>query len=406
MHTDIVIIGGGISGLHTAYQLEKLGLSYVLVEARERLGGRILSRNYDTKNNKKKSHDTKNSRSSSESDSKYDAEKPAFDLGPSWFWPGQTNMEALVKELELEDSVFLQQGRGESLYEDQQGNIQKGFYGISMEGTYRMQGGIRQIISSLKRRINEDKIKTQTKAKRVEFIENQIMTTVVEKYEREEDSEEKSGKKSYEIHSNKVVFALPPRIALSSIEFKPSLPEIRINELNSYSTWMAGHAKFIAVYESAFWLEQGLSGDAASQLGPLQEIHDASSDPKFDLKNSDNNNGYALFGFVGIPGSYRKGNEEQICNAAIDQLIRLFGEKAANPIDIVLQDWAQEEFTATEIDQSMSGGHATSSINNFTESNFDDRLIWSGTETANYRQGHNGLLEGALEASIRSLQLL
>ena len=164
---------------------------------------------------------------------------------------------------------------------------------------------------------------------------------------------------------------------------------------------MAGHAKFIAVYDSPFWLDQGLSGDAVSQLGPLREIHDASSSSK-----ADDNNGYALFGFVGVPASYRKENEKEISHAAIDQLTRLFGEKAANPIDIVLQDWVREEFTATEIDQSMIGGHATSSINNFTESSFDDRLLWSGTETANHREGHNGLLEGALEASVRVLKFL
>lgn len=387
MLTDIVIIGGGISGLHTAYQLEKLGVNYMLVEARERLGGRILSRNYDTKN----------SLSSSESGSNYDDDKPAYDLGPSWFWPGQMNMEALVKELGLLDSVFLQQGSGESVYEDQLGNIQKGFYGISMEGTYRLKGGIRQIITSLKRRIDKDKIKIYTQANRIEFIDNQIVTTVVEKSENEKAKQEKSEARTNQIKSNKVVIALPPRIAMSSIEFKPSLPKIRTKELNNYSTWMAGHAKVIAVYDSAFWLNQGLSGDAVSQLGPLREIHDASSD---------SNNGYALSGFVGTPGRYRKGNEDEICKAAIDQLVRLFGETAANPIDVVLQDWAQEEFTATEIDQSMSAGHATSSISYFTESGFDDRLIWSGTETANHREGHNGLLEGALEASMRTLKLL
>ncbi|WP_299881252.1 FAD-dependent oxidoreductase [uncultured Cocleimonas sp.] len=383
IQTDILIVGGGISGLHTAYQLEKLGVSYVLLEARERLGGRILSQNYDVKD----------SLSNSDSGIGYDADKPAYDLGPSWFWPGQANMEALIKDLGLGDSVFLQQGSGESVYEDQQGNIQKGFYGISMEGTYRMRGGIRQIIHSLEQNVDEDKIRVQTKAQRVEFINNQILTTVAEKSA--DKSIEKNADKTYQIISNKIVMALPPRIAMSSITFEPSLPDKRTKELNNYSTWMAGHAKVIAVYDSAFWLEQGLSGDAVSQFGPLHEIHDASSDSK-----------YALFGFVGVPGGYRKDNEDEICQSAIDQLIRLFGEKAASPIDIVLQDWAQEEFTATEIDQTMSGGHATSSMSHYTEAGFDDRLIWSGTETANHRQGHNGLLEGALEASTRTLQTL
>ena len=73
---------------------------------------------------------------------------------------------------------------------------------------------------------------------------------------------------------------------------------------------------------------------------------------------------------------------------------------------MTLQDWAQEKFTATEIDQSMNGWHATSSISHYTESTYDDKLIWSGTETADHRRGMNGLLEGALEASIRTLNLL
>ena len=48
MNTDIVIIGGGISGLHTAYQLQKRGIDFILIEARDRLGGRILSNNYES----------------------------------------------------------------------------------------------------------------------------------------------------------------------------------------------------------------------------------------------------------------------------------------------------------------------------------------------------------------------
>jgi len=382
INTDVLIVGGGISGLHTAYQLQKRGVSFILIEARERLGGRILSKNYDT--------------NSTETDSAYDANKPAYDLGPSWFWPGQKNMETLVHELDLVDSVFPQPGSGESLYEDQQGNVQKGFHGISMQGIYRMKGGIRQFIAKLEEEIVPENIKKSSQVTSIEYQDNQIMTSLFEKSNIE--------KQSYQITSKKVVIALPPRIAMSSIEFKPALPKSRISELNSYATWMAGHAKLLAIYDNPFWLEQGLSGDAISQLGPIREIHDASSHPN---ESSDSiEEGYALFGFIAIPASYRKGNEKEILNAAIEQLIRMFGEEAANPVDLVIHDWAQEEFTSTEIDQSMSGGHATSSINNTTESTFNDLLIWSGTETANHREGANGLLEGAVEASVRTLNLL
>lgn len=379
INTDVLIVGGGISGLHTAYQLQKRGINFVLVEARERLGGRILSKNYDA--------------NSAKTDSAYDASRPAYDLGPSWFWPGQKNMESLVHELNLADSVFPQQGSGESLYEDQQGNIQKGFHGISMQGIYRMKGGIRQFIVELEKGVTAENIKKSTQVISIEYQNDQIVTSLTENNSVENIS--------YQITSQKIVIALPPRLAMSAIEFKPPLSESRINELNSYATWMAGHAKLLVIYDKPFWLEQGLSGDAVSQLGPMREIHDASSHP-----NNSNENGYALFGFIGVPASYRKGNEDEIKKAAIEQLVRMFGEEAAKPIDVVLQDWAQEPFTATEVDQSMSGGHATSSISNTTESTFDDRLIWSGTETADHRLGTNGLLEGAVEASVRTLNLL
>lgn len=40
---DVVIIGGGLSGLAAAYELETLGISYTLIEVKPRLGGEIFS---------------------------------------------------------------------------------------------------------------------------------------------------------------------------------------------------------------------------------------------------------------------------------------------------------------------------------------------------------------------------
>ena len=58
MHTENLIIGAGLSGLYLAYKLEQQGKDYLILEARDRLGGRIHD------------HD-------------------GLDLGPTWFWPGQ-----------------------------------------------------------------------------------------------------------------------------------------------------------------------------------------------------------------------------------------------------------------------------------------------------------------------------
>lgn len=41
--TDIVIVGGGLTGLALAFRLQQAGLDYILLEARPRLGGRVFS---------------------------------------------------------------------------------------------------------------------------------------------------------------------------------------------------------------------------------------------------------------------------------------------------------------------------------------------------------------------------
>jgi oxygen-dependent protoporphyrinogen oxidase len=47
MKVDVVIVGGGIAGLATAYELSRRGVSFVVLEARARAGGVILSEEVD-----------------------------------------------------------------------------------------------------------------------------------------------------------------------------------------------------------------------------------------------------------------------------------------------------------------------------------------------------------------------
>ena len=112
MRTQTLIIGGGLSGLSLASQLARQGRDFLLVEGRDRLGGRILTEHL---------------------------EGGCFDLGPTWFWPGQPRIAALLDLLGLE--WFEQFHKGELSYEDELGRVERGRGFASMQGSYRLRRG-------------------------------------------------------------------------------------------------------------------------------------------------------------------------------------------------------------------------------------------------------------------------
>lgn len=40
---DVIIVGAGLSGLHAAAELEKLNVNVAVIEARDRVGGRVYT---------------------------------------------------------------------------------------------------------------------------------------------------------------------------------------------------------------------------------------------------------------------------------------------------------------------------------------------------------------------------
>lgn len=364
MQTDVLVVGGGLSGLHTAYELQKHGIDFVLIEARDRLGGRILSRNLDSVH--------------------YQGDRP-FDLGPAWFWPGQNRMQALVNALGLKHTVFMQFSQGDALYEDTGGGLQRGVDGISMAGAYRLAGGMVQLISRLTDEVKSESVLFDTQLTRLQHAADHVHSTVL------------SGGQERYIRSRHVVLALPPRLATERIDFVPALSPERNSELNEIATWMAGQAKIVFFYGQPFWRAQGLSGDVISHRGPIQELHDACPD---------SGGPYALSGFIGVTAQQRYQQEQAITNASIQQLQRLFGPDAASPLDVYLQDWAYERYTAVAKDQLRQAGHAMTNLSNLFEGGWDSRIIWSGSETANSGERNNGYLEGALESSLRTVDTL
>jgi monoamine oxidase len=82
--TDVLVVGAGLSGLYAARSLQRSGLAVTVLEARDRLGGRVLSQKL--------------------------ANGATIDLGGQWIGPGQQRMYALANEYGLKTTVTHTQG--------------------------------------------------------------------------------------------------------------------------------------------------------------------------------------------------------------------------------------------------------------------------------------------------------
>lgn len=341
MQTETLIIGGGLSGLRLAVRLSEEGQDFQLLEARPRFGGRILTQKVG---------------------------EVGFDLGPAWFWPGQPRMAALMRELRL--SVFEQYADGVLTFEDESGQVQRGRGFASMEGSYRLSGGLGALIDALVSKLPEDRLHQNAQVDLIQKTQEGVSASTTN---------------GARIEAKRIVFALPLRLACQ-LAFTPALDPTAQQVMAGTATWMAGQAKALAVYETPFWREAGLSGDAMSCRGPMVEIHDAS--PAVGGP-------YALFGFIGISPEMRR-NEAALKQAVVGQLVRLFGAKAGDPEKVFVKDWAFDPFTASALDRQPLYTHPSYGLPDALDDLWDGRLLFSGTETGRM---FGGYLEGALEAA-------
>lgn len=345
---SVLIVGGGLSGLALAHSLEARGEDYRLIEARGRFGGRIKTERLDS---------------------------GYFDMGPAWFWPGQPRIAALIDHLRLKK--FDQFAAGDLVFEDENARVQRGRGFSSMEGSWRLQGGLASLIDAMSGALPDTRKRLKAEVKEIAKTEAGIAATL------------QTGEV---FDADHVVLSMPPRVA-SNIAFDPALPNDTRRTLQGVPTWMAGHAKAVAVYDAPFWREDGLSGDAQSRFGPMVEVHDASPGT---------GGPYALFGFIGVPPQGRV-NALALRRDVTEQLVRLFGPKAAEPKQLYIKDWAFDPYTATEADHAPLFAHPTYSLPANLTKLWGGHLHISGTEVA---PQFGGFLEGALEAAEKTLAVL
>ncbi len=350
---DTLIIGGGLSGIYAAYLLTRKAESFILLEARKRLGGRILS-----------------------------PEEQGFftDLGPSWYWPAiHPKTARLISYLKLDGYRQFEEGFGR--FQSVSGAVETVSGYANEPQSWRLEGGMFVLIERLCRTIPRKRLRLNHPVCGIEKSGNEVLVNVGA-LEQEPQARFKA---------RKVILALPPRLIASTILFTPDLAPDLTQAMLKIGTWMAGQAKFYALYDEPFWRRAGLSGQAFSQRGPLGEIHDGSNNKKAP---------YGLTGFIGIPAVQRR-DEELLTKAILEQLALFYGEPAARPTAFFYKDWAREKFTATRLDQPPMYSHPLYAPPAGQTSFWNKLIHFAGTETA---PQHGGYLEGALTAAARAVQ--
>lgn len=352
MDTSVLIVGGGLAGLTAAHLLQRAGIGFVLLEARDRLGGRILS-----------------------VDATGAPSADGFDLGPSWFWPGMGSaITHVVDELGLQS--FPQYSEGAMLLQrhPQEAPLRYPVY-RQEPPSMRLAGGTGALVAALAVGLPPGSIRRGARVTDV----RQAASGVEARYASADGI-------LHTVTATQVIFALPPRLLEATIAFTPALDVATARNWRNTPTWMAPHAKFFALYDRPFWREAGLSGGAQSQVGPLVEIHDATTA----------SGKAALFGFVGVPAAGRAdAGQEAVIAAALRQLVQFFGPEASNPLATLYKDWAADPLTATAED-AVAGGHPYPGGLAAVPGDWHSYMLLAGSEAGRREPGY---LAGAVEAA-------
>lgn len=353
---DVAVVGAGLAGLTAAYQLSAAGCSVRVIEARSRVGGRIWT------------------------------VEPAglgtsFDLGATWHWSDQTAIGSLAADLGL--SVFPQFRSGRALTENyRDGGPELVDLDPPFPAELRFRDGAQDLCRRLADGLPAGSMDLDTT---VESIENSGTGVVITTNDANGDQGE--------VRPGVVIVAVPPRLAHDRIIFNPRVPADLGQVMAATPTWMGRALKCLAVYDTAFWRQAGLSGQAFSTVGPLLEVHDAGS--------ADGDTA-ALWGFVSADHAFRDLDGAARAEQVLAQLSRLFGPSAADPIAYFERDWSADPNTADR-QMGFAGTEAGFGHPAFGQPLWEGRLVWAGAETVTVGGGH---MEGAVRSGLRAARMV
>jgi monoamine oxidase len=193
--------------------------------------------------------------------------------------------------------------------------------------------------------------------------------------------------KRLRVRAKHVIVAIPPTLA-GRIDYRPDLPSLR-DQLTQRLP-QGNLTKVACVYDRPFWRDAGLNGTAVATDGFVNVT--------FDDTPPGGSPG-VVFGFVGgdkargfnaLPAAQRRAT-------VIDEFTKLFGSGAANPIDYIETNWASERWSRG-CPVGIAGPGLYTGYGPALRQPVG-RIHWAGTETSTY---WNGYMDGAVRSGERA----
>ncbi|QDZ15982.1 flavin monoamine oxidase family protein [Humibacter ginsenosidimutans] len=387
MQRDVVVVGAGASGLTAANELKKAGHSVVVLEARDRVGGRLWTDTIDG---------------------------AMLELGGQWVSPEQDALKQTIAELGLER--YSRYRDGDSVYLDASGRLTR-FTGeifpvpaatekVMVELIEKLDGMVAQVdpnrpwetpnaeeldrisftgwleqqtddmeardnialfiagamltkpaysfsalqallmaasAGSFSHLVDADFILDervvgglqQVPLRLAERLGDDVLLNNPVRALRWGDDGVTVTTDSVEVHAKQAILAVPPHL-ISRVSFEPPLPRLQ-HQMHQHLS-MGFVIKVHAVYERPFWRDAGLSGTAFS---PYELCHEA-----YDNTNFGDERG-TLVGFVSDTNAddvFRLPAEERRARI-LESLSHYYGPEAQNPVVYYESDWGSEEWT-------------------------------------------------------------
>lgn len=189
------------------------------------------------------------------------------------------------------------------------------------------------------------------------------------------------------VRAGRVVVAAPP-VTVLGIDWHPLLPPKRAQLLQRMP--MGTLMKCDAVYPTAFWRRDGLNGFGLVDSGAVRVC--------FDNSPADASVG-VLLAFVG-GGTWRKYGampRARRRRAVLEGFAKVVGDRALEPIEYVEHDWTHDRWTMGS-PVAVAGCGTTTEFGPTIREPFG-RVHWAGTETATYWSGY---MDGAVRAGERA----